>query len=181
MKALIKIFLRLLLCFPLFANAFSIKKVSIHLENQQYIINSKIHYELTKKANEALNNGVALTIKLTIQLQEENAWFWQPNLVEQSVLFQLRFHPLTETYQVWDLETGDKTSFETLDAAKDLLGEIKDLPLIKAAKLTKGQRYNLEMQVILDIEALPLPLRPLAYFSSDWDMESDPFYWTLKP
>lgn len=170
-------------CFssPLMANLFKIEKANAILVKQQYVVNATIQYQFTEKALEALKNGVPLTLNIRLYLQKSDAWFWKPNLIERTFRYQLRFHPLTETYQVWDLAASDKQSFETLDAAKDLLGEMMNLPLAQENKLQKGTQYKLSIKAFLDIEALPLPLRPLAYISSAWDMESDWFSFTLIP
>jgi hypothetical protein len=37
------------------------------------------------------------------------------------------------------------------------------------------------LQVSLDIEALPLPMRPMAYLRRDWSISSEPWEWQLKP
>jgi hypothetical protein len=183
MTLFFKILIPFWLCFssPLMANLFEVESASTVLVKQQYVVDTKVVYRFTEEALEALQNGVPLTLNLIIHLQKADAWFWKPNLVEHTFRYQLRFHPLTETYQVWDLAASDKHSFETLDAAKDLLGDIAHLPLIQAVKLHKGEKYKVAIKASLDIEALPLPLRPLAYISSAWDMESDWFYWTLTP
>ena len=40
-------------------------------------------------------------------------------------------------------------------------------------------RYQVKMRTFLDIESLPAPMRPLAYISSDWQLDSDWVSWPL--
>jgi hypothetical protein len=55
------------------------------------------------------------------------------------------------------------------------------MPLIEVAKLNKSEAYNVELDAKLDIEALPLPLRPKAYISSDWSLSAETALQGFKP
>ncbi|MBS1173864.1 MAG: hypothetical protein H6R12_2694 [Proteobacteria bacterium] len=58
---------------------------------------------------------------------------------------------------------------------------MKDLTLVRADALDADQTYRVEMRVALDIESLPLPLRPRAYLSPDWNLSSEWSRWRLRP
>jgi hypothetical protein len=42
-----------------------------------------------------------------------------------------------------------------------------------------GQSYSVRLRGSLDIEALPTPVRLLAYVSSAWDMDTEWYKWQL--
>ena len=65
-------------------------------------------------------------------------------------------------------------------AAIAALGEIEDLWLLEQERLEPDENYLLKVKVSLDIEALPLPLRPVAYLKPSWDLSSGWSRWPLE-
>ncbi len=72
-------------------------------------------------------------------------------------------------------------TFATRDAAIGAIGEVRQLPVVAASALEPGRPYLLSLRAALDIEALPLPLRPRAYLSQDWNLSSEWSRWRLRP
>jgi hypothetical protein len=93
----------------------------------------------------------------------------------------LRYRLLEKVYELKRLDSGSVTRRATLAAALTQLGEIQSMPLIEVAKLNKSETYNVELDAKLDIEALPLPLRPKAYISSDWSLSAETVIQGYKP
>jgi hypothetical protein len=67
-----------------------------------------------------------------------------------------------------------------LQAALDLLSTLRDFPLIEKAKIADKEEYIAGMKVTFERDALPLPLRPIAYMNPQWYLSSDWYVWTLK-
>jgi hypothetical protein len=143
------------------------------LQDGSYQLNADIRYDFSEQALEALANGVPLTLQLHLQLRREGAWLWERDVVDRRMSLQLRYHSLAALYQLVDLESGHQQSFATRDAALTALGEIRALAVIEQKKLEQGESYRLQLRTILDIDALPLPLRSMAYISPSWNLSSD--------
>lgn len=163
------------------AKDFVIKDVSISQRDDVYRLNARIDYRLTDEVEEALSNGVPLTLK--VELVVEKVWrsFWEPNRLSRTLRFQIRYHALTELYRVVNMQTGEEQSFVTQEAALYALGEIDDMALVKRSELVPGEAYQLRMRADLEIEALPLPLQPLAYLGRGWRLTSGWTQWPLQP
>ncbi len=161
------------------AAEFNVVNGSTKIIENQVFVDAQIHYQFSDVAKEALENGVPITIIVYLQMKADNSWFWQPYLVKTTLNYQLRYRPLTESYQVWDRTTNEKETFETFEAAKEQLGNIRNILLIEQSQMVKGTKYKIEIKAALDIEALPLPLRPLAYVSSSWKLSSQWYHWIL--
>ena len=71
-------------------------------------------------------------------------------------------------------------AFTTLQEGLKQLGVLNDLKLALAPMPTAGE-FSLELRVQLDIEALPAPLRPVAYTSLSWRLNSGWSTWKLAP
>lgn len=169
-----------------FAAGFSIEEAASRLENDVYVIDATIDYDFSEVALEALENGVPLTVDLHIQVRRDGAWVWESDVEDFHFRRQLRFQPLASVYEVLDLQKNahnsiNKRRFVSRSASIDALGEIESLTVIKADKLKTGETYLMEISTKLDIEALPVPLRPTAYISSAWKLSSEWSQWRIRP
>ena len=55
------------------------------------------------------------------------------------------------------------------------------MPIIERERLNLDREYLVRVDVSLDKEALPLPMRPMAYLKSDWSISSESWEWRLRP
>ncbi len=146
-----------------------------------YVLDAVIDYKFSAKALEALENGVPLTLEIHIQLRRKGAWIWEEDMLDSHLRYQLRYHAIASLYQLLDMQSGEQTSFATRDAAIAALGDIQSLPIIKRDLLESGEVYELRLRTFLDIDALPLPLRPMAYLSPSWNLSSKSELWRITP
>ena len=160
--------------------AFVFERVEIGSESEQVLVDADLNYQLSEAALEALEHGVPLTFELHVQLRRSSAWIWQSDVAEIRLRSVLRYHPLSSLYELRDLQTGDLASFATREAALRRLGQIRDLPVARRDELEPGVAYVLRLSAHLDVDALPLPLRPQAYISRDWSLASETWEWQLR-
>jgi len=174
--------LLILLCWMGTASAatFIVKDVAISLQEEAYHLNARIDYRLTPEVQEALSNGVPLTLRVELVVGKLWRGFWEPNTLARTLRFQIRYHALTELYRVVDMQTGEDQSFVTQEAALYALGEIGDLLLVSRAELLPGEAYQLRLRADLEIESLPLPLQPLAYLGRGWRLTTGWTQWPLQ-
>ncbi|OUD12118.1 hypothetical protein TPSD3_13400 [Thioflexithrix psekupsensis] len=157
---------------------FSIHYANTRLSDKVYLLDAQLNYHLTDAPKEALHNGVALTLVLTILVQRERWYFLNETVATLRQQYQLGYNSLAEQYSVTYLNTGIEETFPTLEAALLKLGTLKNFPLLDSHLIAPDQTYWVHLQSRLDIEALPAPLRPVAYFSAQWRLVSD---WYLCP
>lgn len=182
MKAWRRLSLLLMLaCSAVRAGEFSVGDVLLSEVDAYLTIDANLHYRLSDKAEEALNNGVPLTFVTHIEIRDDDVWIWQPDLVDRRLRSTLTFHALSGLYEVHQLDSGFSQQFATRDAALQALGEIRGLRLIPSSELRKGATYTVRLDTYLDLEALPLTLRPLAHLTPAWHLESDPWERPLTP
>jgi hypothetical protein len=75
----------------------------------------------------------------------------------------------------------DKQVFATREAALRFMGRISDFAIIDRGSLDLKKEYRVRLEAYLDVESLPLPLRPKAYLSGDWHLEAEPWEWLIHP
>lgn len=166
---------------PALAQAFEVEGLTAREIEGVYLMEATIRYQFTEEALEALESGVPLTLEVHIQLRREGAWIWESDLVDTRLRYRILYQALHGLYQVTDLASGNQQYFATRNAAFSALGRVRDVQLIQLEKLRRGETYRLSVKSSLDIEALPLPLRPLAYLSPAWNLSSEWSLWLLQP
>ena len=174
----------LLLCLPqaLFAEDVDLKRVSLTLsEDGHILLDADIRFDLNETVSEALENGVPLTFEPHVQMRRAEAWVWESDVVEHHLRTVLAYRPLSGMYELRNLSGSEQLSFATRDAALRTLGNIDGMPVVERSNLNLDEDYLVRVDVRLDIEALPLPMRPQAYLKRDWWLASEPWEWRLRP
>lgn len=160
---------------------FYVRHGETHLDDNVYRLDARIQYRFSEEVLEALRSGVALTIVLDIDVARKRTYLWDETKASLRQRYQLSHHALSARYVLTNLNTGFSRNFTTYEAAVDALGRVEAFPLIDAALLDPEQAYRVELETYLDIESLPAPLRPVAYFSSAWRLSSDTYQCPLTP
>ena len=151
---------------------FVIKNVSVSRAYQSLHVHLQQNLQLSQQAREALEHGVSLSIKLELVLHNDNNMIVGRRLARY---FQLRYLPLSERYQLSEEETGKLQVFPRL---RHLLAAIDDLDVqLDTGPLPPGN-YELRTRISLDESRLPTPMQLPAWFSSQWQHDSE---WSVWP
>lgn len=160
---------------------FSVRYAETQLEDDVYLLDAIFSYELSEEVVKALKNGVALTLVLSIHLQRERWYMWDETIAILHQRYQLKHYALSSKYVLTYLNTGIQETYSSLEAVLLTLSKLDDFPLIDKHLIQPDNTYWVYLQIQLDIEALPAPLRPIAYFSSQWRLASDWYLCPLQP
>lgn len=155
-----------------------IKAASLSFQDQTYLLKAHINYKLSDDAIKALHNGITLTFNVDLSIIEPRKWLWDKYLNSVTLPFQIKYHTLAEIYQVSDKTTNLEHNFSSLSTALHALGVLNDIP-IHAIRNSNIVSANISLKAYLNIEALPLPMRPLAYITPGWYLRSNTFQWPL--
>ena len=155
------------------SGGFKVTEIDAEKGDESYLLNARMNITLNAGPREALENGIPLVFELQIQTLEKHTWFWDSVVAEYKQVRQVQLHALSRTYLVKDLGTGAQRSYLKLDDALQAAGFLHDFPVLEYDRMEDGQRYAVRLRGNLDIEALPTPVRLLAYVSSAWDMDSE--------
>lgn len=175
-----------ILAFPLSSSAsdgaVTFDAVTLSLSEDGFILlDATIDYDLSDTVAEALENGVPLTFETHVEMRRAGAWIWESDVVEHRLRTVLRYRPLSGMYELRKLGGEEGLAFATRDAALRTLGSIIGMPITERDKLDLSQDYIVRIDSRLDREALPLPIRPMAYVKRDWSLESESLEWQLRP
>jgi len=156
-----------------------IRNVNTQLKENQYELNAEIEYGLSPTAKEALHKGISLTWVVIVKVQQQG-FFWDSTLKNLEMSYQIQNHALLNLYSVKKLHDGSTAMFSTLAAALNSISKINSLVVIEKNLIDSIDDYHIAIKVLFNREALPVPLRPMSYFSSDWALSSPWSTWQLQ-
>ena len=161
------------------AESMNINSASTYINNDIFYLNSSSEFYLSKEAYKALQQGISFEIHTDFQLLLKRKWFWNKIIFEKKIIHKLEHKPLTENFLITNMNTGIVNYYKNIDSAINAISKVSKMRLFKQSKLQKNTNYLARIRLHLDIDSLPSPLRPRAYFSSDWNISSQWYKWEI--
>lgn len=152
----------------------------IYNKDQTWWLDLAFKYDFDDEVLEALQNGVPLTVDLDLEVRDDDAWIWEPSVMQRRIRLQIYYHALAQRYQIKNIGSESQISFSSRSAALDALGELVEILLVTDGELEAGKQYIVTAKTTLNIESLPVPLRPSAYLSPQWYVSSDSYEWKIE-
>ncbi|HEY4644667.1 MAG TPA: DUF4390 domain-containing protein [Steroidobacteraceae bacterium] len=158
---------------------FGIRTAYVQLVDGVYLLSTRLYLPLNERLRRALNDGVPLTLDLELEVASTRRYWLDEGVASLRQLFQLQYHAVSGRYLVRNLNSGEQTSFPTLDAAVEQLSHISGLPVLDQALIEGDRRYEFNLRVTLDLGDIPDALRVLMFWTDDWHRVSEWYTWPL--
>jgi Domain of unknown function (DUF4390) len=149
--------------------------------NQMIVIDADIEFSFSDDALEAMRSGVALIIDVDFRIKRRRRYLWDPSVLKLSRRYRIERHTLADRYVITDLVTNERRIHDSIEAAIEDLGHIREIPIAEEAQFGSSHDFRVGIRARLDLDSLPAPLRPIAYISPSWRMSSGWYQWTLIP
>lgn len=162
-------------------SAFRVERVHSYLRRGVYWMDADFDLRLNRQAKRALSNGVPLTFAIQVRVVRPRRFLWNEVVGRLTERFRLIYQPLSRTYKVENLNSGNVLHFNSLRQALTSISTINHLPLIDSSLLARHQRYLGALRIVVDKDDLPEPLRLLSIFISGWKLDSPWKSWVLAP
>jgi len=160
---------------------FGVKSAQAYLEDRWLHVNARFELPVNPRIEEALNKGIPIDVVIDVNMAKHRWWWWNRVITDHSLRRHIQFHALSRQYLVSGLHRRDPSlSFSSLTQALAHAGTLDKLRIFLAPKkeIEAGARYLLQLRARLDIEALPMLMRPLAYATPSWRRNTG---WTEWP
>ncbi len=157
-----------------------IKNAVLIQENDWYKLNADIDFNLSPLAVDALQHSISLVWNIRLKLYQQRAYFWDKKVLDFSLTYRIRYHALLKMYQVKNVTSGEVRRFFSQASALKAMGEIRNVMVVQQDKILNPENSYAALKIQFDREALPLPLRPVSYFDSQWQLSSDWLQWPLQ-
>ena len=153
---------------------FEISEIDARWANGIIDVRVNQRLELSQEARRALQHGVALTMEVELVLRDART---QTRVQKHNSLYEIRYLPLSERFQLTGPAKEDTRTFPRLRHALSDLGRLN--VTFKTGVLPSGE-YELLARSFLDKRKMPPPMRLPVMFSQKWDHESDWTSWPLE-
>ena len=159
---------------------FVVEHATLRVVGGRYVADARIRFTFSEDNLEAMRNGVALTIIVDVEVLREREQWWNETLAAREIRYRIETNVLTDRYRIRSLGDHGVRHYHSFEEMVGALGRLRSIPVIARDRLPEGARCFVRIRARLDIEALPSPLRPLAYFSPRWRLNSGWFEWPIN-
>lgn len=149
----------------------SVAAMDGHLAGGRYRVTLELDIGLTEAVEEALHNGVPIRILAEVRVRDPRGWLWSRTIAEETRGYTLSYHSLSSQYLVQWPSSEEYRAYPSRQVALSVLETPEPWQLELPSPLSGGGLVA-EARVRLDLQALPAPLRLVAYFSPDWRIGS---------
>ena len=155
-----------------------IKSVALDAADEGYQFNADVEITLNPMLERSLEKGIVLYFVSELNLLDSR-WYWLDEKVARSKQREaLSYYALTRQYR---LSRGSLSqSFSTLKEALQVLGRLRNRPIVANSELNQDIEYVAELRVWLDLSRLPKPFQVEALSSKEWNLSSDTLEWSVK-
>jgi hypothetical protein len=157
---------------------FDIRSAYVEPSDGVYHLNATLDFKVPDAARAAIDEGVPLTLDLVIVVRRSRRYWLDEAVAELEQHYELVHHALSERYLVRNLNSGEQTSFATLDAALDALRVIGNLPILDRSLVLPDSRHEISLRAVLDVPTMPDALRFVLFWREDWRQVSDWYTWS---
>ena len=158
---------------------FVIEHATLRPAGGTWVVDARIDFAFSEDNLEAMRNGVALTIIVDIEVRRQRGTWWDETLATRQLRYRIETNVLTSRYRVRHLGGGAR-NYRSLEEMTESLGRVESVPIIARERLSGDAHHAARIRARLDIEALPSPLRPIAYLSPRWRLNSGWFEWRIE-
>ena len=168
----------LLLAATVRAEDIRIISVALDAVDDGYQFNADVEIALNPMLERALEKGIVLYFVTELNLLSPR-WYWLDEKVARSKQREaLSYYALTRQYR---LGRGSLSqNFSTLKEALQVLGRVRNRPIVANSELQPDAEYIAELRVWLDLSRLPKPFQVEALSSREWNLSSDILQWNVR-
>jgi len=135
------------------------------------VLNATFEFEMPQVLEEAVQKGIAIYFNIEFELFRKR-WYWFDRKTSSSTLtYRLSYSPLTRQYRL--ARGGLSQPFDSLEEALGLLKSVRNWKVIEPGALSRGDAYDAQVRMRLDVAQLPKPFQVNAITSREWNLASD--------
>jgi uncharacterized protein DUF4390 len=177
--AFIALWLGMAAALPVHAQGIEIRKASVTIAEDAYVLDAQFDIALTHTLEDVLNKGVPLYFQLEFELVRSR-WYWFNDRVSSwQQQHRLSYNALTRQYR---LGVGNLyQNYGSLAEALEVMSRVRRRQEIEPGSLRRDTAYSAALRFRLDTSQLPKPFQLNAVGSREWYVGSDWLRWNLTP
>jgi len=158
---------------------FEVRSAYVEPVDGIYLLTAQLRFDLPDGARQAVRDGVVFTFDVDLALHRIRHFWFDATVANLAQHYQIGYHALSERFVVRNSNSGEQTSYATLDAALESLMSIRNLPVLDAALIEPHEEYEFSLRATLDVRTLPEALRWVLFWKDDWKQRTVWYTWSL--
>ncbi len=160
---------------------FEIRSADLELKDGVYHLNARINLPAGDAVSRGLAEGVPLSLELDLDIERVRQLLPNSRIAELTQRYHLQYNAVSARYILRNDNSGQQESLGSVDAALEVLSEIRGVPVLDKALIAADRRYEASVRAKIDYGTVPFSLRVLMFWVNEWHRESDWYTWTLQP
>ena len=170
----------LLLPLAAFAEPMQIRSAYVEPSAGVLQLSAQVDFQLPAGAQQAIRDGVELTLTFDIEITRARRFWPDEGVAQLEQRYEVLYHAVSGRFLVRNLNSGEQSSYPTLDAALEPLHRIERLPILDEALVRPKGRYEISLHASLDVHTMPDALRFIVFWADDWRQSSEWYTWPLR-
>ncbi len=160
---------------------FEVRSADLELKEGVYHLNARLDMPVGDAVRKGLADGVPLGVEVDLLVERVRQLLPNSKVAELTQRYHLQYNAVSARYILRNDNNGQQESLPTLEAALESLSQIHGLPALDKSLVAADRRYEANVRAKIDFGTVPLSVRLLMFWVSDWHRESDWYTWTLQP
>jgi hypothetical protein len=160
---------------------FEVRSADLELKDGVYHLNARMELPVGDAVRRGLAEGVPLTLEVDLDVERVRQLLPNSRVAELTERYHLQYNAVSARYILRNENSGQQESLPTVDAALEMLSEVRSLPVLDKALLSDERRYEASVRAKMDYGTVPFTLRVVMFWVNEWHRESDWYTWTLQP
>jgi hypothetical protein len=160
---------------------FEVRSADLELKEGVYQLNARVDLPVEDAVKQGLAEGVPLSLEIDLGIARVRQLLPNSTVAELTQRYHLQYNTVSARYILRNDNSGQQQSLPSVDAAIEQLSQVRGLPVLDQSLLPEGRRYEASVRAKIDYGAVPLTVRILMFWVSEWHRESDWYTWTLQP
>jgi len=160
---------------------FEVRSADLELRDGVYHLNARFDLPVGDAVKRGLAEGVPLTLELDLDVERVRQLLPNSRVAELTQRYHLQYNAVSARYILRNENSGQQESLGTVDAALELMSEVRELPVLDKSLLAPGRRYEASVRAKVDYGSVPFSLRVLMFWVNEWHRDSDWYTWALQP
>jgi hypothetical protein len=158
---------------------FIVKTANMHLKGDVFFLNAVFDIHLPFYITSAIEQGFNLPLVIEIEFYRHKSFWFNEQIVYIKQQYQLNYHPLLDAASVFDVNSGRRQYFSSIDEAVEQLAVILDFPVLDKNNLTEHEPDMARLRIGVDQSALPVPLKSSSLWKNNWALSSEWYEWEI--
>src|SRR5580704_6616304 len=115
---------------------FEVRSADLQLKDGVYHLNARIELPVSDAVRRGLAEGVPLSIEVDLDIERLRQLLPNSRVAELTQRYHLQYNAVSARYILRNDNSGQQQSLGTVDAALDVLSEVRGLPVLDKALLS---------------------------------------------